>query len=150
MKGWNFADVTSSMTVAPLGYCTSNVLIMNKSKWNSLPKDLQDLINTVALENVDYYGYAWWYSDLQGMDYFTGQKGGKLIYPDKSTYPLWENPLQGMINKYISDAKAAGLPGEEYYAYVKERGKYYTDNHSAQKDAVIKFIEGNVLNINTK
>jgi len=149
MKGWNFADVTSTMTVAPLGYCTSNVLVMNKGKWNSLPKDLQDLINKVATENVDYYGYAWWYADQQGMDFFTG-KGGKMIYPDKATYPQWENPLQSMITKYIADAKAAGLPGDEYYNYVKERGKYYTDNHSAKKEDMVKFIETNVLNINTK
>jgi TRAP-type transport system periplasmic protein len=149
LKGWNFADVTSSMTMPPLAYCTANVLIMNKNKWNSLPKDLQDLITSVAKENVDYYGYAWWYSDLGGMD-FLAAKGSKMIYPDKSTYPLWETPLQGMINKYYADAKAAGLPGEEYYSFVKERGKYYTENHSAKKEDMIKFIESNVLNIDTK
>jgi TRAP-type C4-dicarboxylate transport system substrate-binding protein len=148
LKGWNFADVVSSMTMVPYGYCTANMLVMNKDKWASLPQDMQDLVNTVAAECVDYYGYSWWYSDIIGMDHLASM-GKEIIYPEKSTYPDWEAPLQGMINKYYDDAEAAGLPGEEYYNYVKERGQYYMDNHTAQKDEMMKFIEDNVLNIST-
>lgn len=44
LKGWRHAEVTQYITSTPFLYNTLFFVTMNKSKWESMPKDLQDKI----------------------------------------------------------------------------------------------------------
>jgi TRAP-type transport system periplasmic protein len=144
LKGWNFADVVRSVTILPVGYCTMNVAVMNKDKWNALPKDLQDVFMKVSADMPDKVGKAWWYSDLDAMDYFLG-KGGKVYSTVTADNDAWVAPTVTEIDKYIAQANAAGLPGADYVKYVKDRGAYWNANHTAQKDETIAWMKANML-----
>jgi TRAP-type C4-dicarboxylate transport system substrate-binding protein len=143
-KGWNLADVSRSITLLPFGYCTSNVGVMNLKKWNSLPKDIQEIILKVAGDMPDKAGKAWWYSDLEALDYFAS-KGGKVITPSAEDAKGWLEAVKPIIDDYIARANAAGLPGAEYVKYVQDRGKYWTENHTAQKDETMAWARKELL-----
>jgi TRAP-type C4-dicarboxylate transport system substrate-binding protein len=143
-KGWNLADVSRSITLLPFGYCTSNVGVMNLKKWNSLPKDIQEIILKVAEDMPDKAGKAWWYSDLEALDYFTS-KGGKVITLTAEDAKGWLEAVKPIIDDYVARANAAGFPGAEYVKYIQDRGKYWTEHHTAKKDETLAWAQKELL-----
>ena len=143
LQSWKFADFTKSITLPPFRFCTANVTVMNLDKWNSLPKDIQQLFTYVATQMPDVVGQAWWYSDLTGIDYFTG-KGGKVIEPPAQDQSLWADPLKPMITDYVNKANAAGLPGSDYIAYIQQRADYWNQNHTVTAQSCKTFFEQNL------
>jgi TRAP-type transport system periplasmic protein len=144
-KGWKLAEVSRSVTLLPFGYCTSNVGVMNLAKWNSLPKDIQDIITKIAATMPDVAGKAWWYSDLDATNFMNTQNV-KFITPATADAAAWTDPTKPIADDYVSRANAAGLPGADYLKYIADRAKYWTDNHSpATKDSTIAFVEKELL-----
>jgi TRAP-type C4-dicarboxylate transport system substrate-binding protein len=141
LTGFNFADVTSSITIPILRFTTSNITVMNLKKWNSLPKDIQDLFTKVAEEMPDAFGKAWWYSDIIAVDYFVKKKGGKLIDPPPQDYSLWADPLKTIADEYIARASAAGLPGKDYVKYLQEGSKNWGKRQTVDSKACIAWVE---------
>jgi TRAP-type transport system periplasmic protein len=143
-KGWKFAEISRSVTLLPFGYCTANIGVMNLKRWNSLPKDIQDIILKVAKDMPSVAGKAWWYSDIDAKK-FMDANGVKLIKPAAEDAAAWTEPTKPLVDDYIARANAAGLPGAEYIKYIAERAKYYSDNHTATEAETIAFVEKEIL-----
>lgn len=121
LKGFNFADVTSSITIPGQRFCTSGIAVMNLKKWNSLPQDIQYLFNEVSLDAVNAFGKMWYAADTIGYNHFL-ERGGKLIDIPSEDAQLWADPIKTIVDDYIKRANEAGLPGADYVEYLQTGG----------------------------
>ncbi len=131
LKGWKHAEVIKSTTdCRDVGYTTAMFVVMNKKKWDSLPEDVKRVFTEVSAEWVDMHGKAWDNLDTEGLD-FTRQRGNAIIdfAPEESR--KWVAAVEPIINRYISEVKAKGLPGDKAVAELKrliaEMSKKYAD-----------------------
>ncbi len=120
LKGWRQAEVINYTTRCNgIGYTTSMFVVMNLQKWNSLPKDLQDMMDSLSEEWVTVHGETWDKSDEEGLAY-TLEQGNKVVDLSPEENRLWEEKVAPIIEDYINTNKENGLPGAEAVTLVKE------------------------------
>jgi len=120
MKGWKFAEVTK-YTTRNYGsaYSLGFFVVMNKKKWESLPKDVQDVIEKVNEEWIDKTGKNWDFMDKEGEEYAL-TKGHKFLELSKEQDELWAKTVRPVLDDYVQDMKAKGLPGDEALKFCLE------------------------------
>jgi TRAP-type C4-dicarboxylate transport system substrate-binding protein len=120
LKGWKFAEVIKSTTQNfGSAYTLGFFVAMNKKKWDSLPKDVQQTIEQVNKEWIDKTGDGWDEFDKIGTE-FTLSKGNKIIPLSKEEDEKWAKTVSPVLNEYVEAMKAKGLPGEEALIFCKE------------------------------
>lgn len=113
LKGWRFAEVVKwSIDSAAVSYLTSMYVIMNKNKWNSLSKKDQEAIDKINEEFIEKQGKLWIELDKEGKDYAI-QKGVKFVKVSKEEEAKTTAKMKPILEKYVKDSKAKGLPGDE-------------------------------------
>jgi len=120
LKGWKFAEVTDYTT---LNYGSSYTIVffhvMNKKKWNSLPKDVQDTIDQIDKEWIEKQAKIWVDIDKEGKE-FAAAKGHKFIPLSKEEDERWAKLVQPILDEYVKTTKAKGLPGDEALKFCQE------------------------------
>jgi TRAP-type transport system periplasmic protein len=113
LQGWKWGEVIG-YTTQNFGsaYSTAMFVVMNKAKWASLPPDVQKVFEDVSKEWTDKQGRLWDEIDKEGGD-FAVQKGVKRIPLSKEEDARWAEKVRPLLDDYIKDMKAKGLPGEE-------------------------------------
>jgi TRAP-type transport system periplasmic protein len=111
LKGWKQGEVIKNTTnCSGIGYTTSMFVVMNKKKWDSLPKDIQKIISDVNKEWIDVHAKTWDSLDEEGKA-FTLSLGNKIIPLSKAENLRWKNAVAPVITEYVTAADAKGLPG---------------------------------------
>ncbi|HEY3276163.1 MAG TPA: TRAP transporter substrate-binding protein [Syntrophorhabdaceae bacterium] len=120
LQQWKLADWTK-FTTENYGsaYTTAGFCIMNKSKWASLPPDIQNIITQINAEWAEKTGQLWDQMDKDGRVYAQG-KGIKFIALTKEEDAKWASKVAPMIDDYVKSMKAKNLPGEEALGYCKD------------------------------
>ena len=120
LQQWKLADWTK-FTTENYGsaYTTAGFCIMNKSKWASLPPDIQNIITQINAEWAEKTGQLWDQMDKDGKVYAQG-KGIKFIALPKEEDARWASKVAPMIDDYIKSMKAKNLPGEEALSFCKD------------------------------
>ena len=137
LRGWKHADVVKYTCITPVSTSSCQYVVINKRKWASMPADIQKVFTEVAANFPDYHGYVWNYQDRIGFDYLLSLPGRELITVSKDQLPEWEAAVQPVIDKYIKEKTAMGLPAKEMLDYFHERVEYWsskkpTDEASAE------------------
>ena len=127
LKGWKQAEVIKATTLCTgIGYTAGFFVVMNKEKWDALPKDIQEIIRDVNKEWVAKYGEAWSKSDADGLA-FSKSLGNEIIELSPEESARWVKAVQPVIDDYVKDKTAKGLPAQEYVDFIqadiKERSK---------------------------
>ncbi|MBN1545622.1 MAG: TRAP transporter substrate-binding protein [Syntrophaceae bacterium] len=113
LKGWKQAEVIKSTTnCSEIGYTTSMFVVMNKQKWNALPKDIQKIITDVNREWIAVHGQAWDSTDEEGKA-FTLSLGNQIIPLSKAESLRWKKAVSPVITDFVKATNAKGLPGEK-------------------------------------
>jgi len=98
-------------------YCIAMVAggayIVNLKKWNSFPKDIQDIMQKVTDEWADVRAKAWQEADKKGLE-FSLKRGNQVISLSDAEGARWKKAVQPAIDKYVADMNAMGLPGKQY------------------------------------
>lgn len=120
LKGWKFADVIK-YTTNNLGsaYSLGFFVVMNKKKWESLPKDVQDTIEKVNEEWIEKSAKNWDVMDKEGKDHSLS-KGNKFIDLTKEEDARWAVAVRPVLDEYVQETKAKGLPGDEALKFCLE------------------------------
>lgn len=119
-KGWRLGEVTDYCAAAfDAAYTTSFFVVMNKDRWNSLPADVQDTIRKINAEWAVKHGKAWDDSDMEGIRSFLNS-GGEIIGIPEDEQERWKNAVAPIIDDYIKDKSAQGLPAKEIVAFIRE------------------------------
>lgn len=103
-------------------YSGVQMVAMNKAKWDSLPLDIQKIIEKINTEWIEKQGRMWDEEDKIGKD-FAVQKGIKIVKLSPEEDKRWAEKAQPMIDEYIKAMKEKGLPGEEVVKFYREKLK---------------------------
>jgi TRAP-type transport system periplasmic protein len=106
-------------------YSAAFVVAMNKKKFDSLPPDVQKIIDEMSQEYIDKYGKMWTQIDAEGKDWLI-KRGVEItsLSPEEEArwYATGAKPL---VEAYVKDMKEKRLPGEEAVKFVTESFKQY-------------------------
>jgi len=112
-KGWRWGEVSSASTQTfGAGYSTGFFVAMNKSKWNSLPPDIQKVFREVNKEWADKNGVAWDIHDKEAREWLVSQ-GKKIISLSAEENAKFAAAVRPMLDEYVEKMKRQGLPGKE-------------------------------------
>jgi TRAP-type C4-dicarboxylate transport system substrate-binding protein len=102
-------EVTKYITMSNL-YVQWFFVAMNKEKYNSLPKDLQKVIDECSgTVGTDIVGKAWNDADKVGFE-LGKKKGMELIYLTPDEQKRWEQQVGPLTNTWIKTMEAKGYP----------------------------------------
>lgn len=120
LKGWRFAEVVK-YTTENFGsaYTIAFFVAMNKKKWESLPKDVQNVIEQINKEWIEKTGQTWDQADKIGKEY-TLSKGNKVLSLSKDEDELWAKKVHPLLDDYVAAMKDKGLPGDQALAFCLE------------------------------
>ncbi len=112
-KGWKLGEVTRYCTADfTAAYTTSFFVVMNKDKWNSLPADVQKIIEQINREWAVKHGEAWDTSDAKGIVFFLNQ-GSEIIGLDAKEGERWKKAVAPIIEDYKANMNKKGFKGTE-------------------------------------
>jgi len=145
LKGWNQAEVVRYVTGCyDVGYTANMFVVMNKDTWDSLPGDVQRVFTEVCEEWAEKHARVWTYYDKAGIDYFLTFEGRELIELSPQEMTRWVEATRPLIDKYISEKTAMGLPAADYEAYLVERTSYWAEK-TPTEESCINWVEQELL-----
>ena len=120
IKGWKLADVLKTTIVYnAMSYTAPIFVTMNKDKWNSLPKDIQEIIEKVNEEWVEKQAKLWDVLNKESEE-FAVQKGIKIIKVSPEVQAQTAEKMKPVMADYVKSMKEKGLPGEEALKFCQE------------------------------
>lgn len=123
LEGWKLGEVIKSTTLNyGSAYTIAFFVVMNKERWNSLPPDIQKIIEQVNEEWIEKTGKSWDEIDTSGMQ-FTKKLGNQVIQLSKEEDERWVKAVQPVFDDYVKSMKEKGLPGQEALKFCLEELK---------------------------
>jgi len=109
MKDFKFAELCRYVTKIDVGVIPFAV-VMNMDKWNSLPKDVQEVMEELGPQQAVWTGV---YMDTHVKDSMAWSKKThniEVIELSKTEKAKWDKLLDPITGKWITAAKAKGFP----------------------------------------
>ena len=124
-EGFRFGDQLKYSTE---NYATSYsavfAIVMNKDKWNSLPPDIQKIIDTMSTEYIEKYAAMWDDIEISGKAYLV-KRGNKINTLSKEEEAKWVEKAQPIFDDYVKKMKEKSLPGDEALKFARDYLKPY-------------------------
>jgi TRAP-type C4-dicarboxylate transport system substrate-binding protein len=137
LKGWKQAEVVKFVTNCyKVGNTTDFFVVMNNAKWNSLPDNFKAIITKVSEEWIEKHAKVWSYYDKAGVDYFLTFPDRKVINLSDAESAKWTAAVGQLIDGFVKDKTAKGLPAADYKKYITERVKYLAAKAPSDKECV--------------
>jgi len=117
LQGWKWGEVVK-YTIENFGssYSTGMFVVMNKDKWNSLPPDIQKIIEQVNEEFIEKQGKTWDEIEKAGRNYTIG-RGNKIISLSQDEDRKWEKAVKPLLDEYKKNMQGKGLPGQDVLSF---------------------------------
>jgi TRAP-type C4-dicarboxylate transport system substrate-binding protein len=113
LEGFKWGEVVSSSTEDyGAAYTAGMFVIMNKQKWNTLPADIQAIVEQVSREWIEKQAKVWDEIDRSGVE-FVKKRSNKIIALSKEEDARWRAAVRPVLDTYVKGVKAKGLPGDE-------------------------------------
>ncbi len=120
LQGWKWGEVVKYTTQNyGASYSTGMFVVMNKKKWESLPPDIQKIIERVNQEWIVKQGKVWDEIDKEGAR-FTLKSGNKIIPLSRQEDLKWSKAVRPVLDEYVENMKQKGLPGAEVLKFYLE------------------------------
>ena len=124
MKSFKHTEVTKYVTLNGL-YVSTFYMVMNKDTWNSLPKDVQRIIDDYSVQYVDIAGGLWDKLSDEGLQ-FAKDQGLEIITLPPAELARWKAKVKPLLNDYVKRVKAKGLPGDVFLNEILTLNKKYS------------------------
>lgn len=109
-----------------VGFGQSQIFMaMNKKKYNSLPPDLQKVIDDFSGLHIGELQAKAWDNRVNDVFDIMKKNGTQVIVPTPAEVQLWREAAKPVADWWISDMKSKGLPGQEIYDMAVELAKKY-------------------------
>jgi TRAP-type C4-dicarboxylate transport system substrate-binding protein len=120
LKGWKFGEVCK-YTYENWGnsYANGFFLAMNKEKWNSLPKDVQQIIDTLNKEWFEKQAKLWSTIDDEGREWAI-KNGQKIVKAGPEEEAAMRERMKPLLAAYVASMKEKGLPGAEALKWCQD------------------------------
>jgi TRAP-type C4-dicarboxylate transport system substrate-binding protein len=120
LDGWKFAELVKYTTLNyGSSYSLAFFVTMNKQKWDSIPKDAQATIEKINHEWIERSAKVWDDIDKKGFD-VARAKGVTFLKLTPAEDQRWADAVKPVINEYLTNTRAKGLPGEEALRFCQE------------------------------
>jgi TRAP-type transport system periplasmic protein len=120
LKGWKYGDnIRGLQENRATSFAGLTVTVMNKQKWNSLPPDIQNIIDKINDEWAIKQGELWVELDKEGRE-FGVSKGMKIVNISNEEVNKSAEKMKPIFKDYVESMKAKGLPGEESLNFCVE------------------------------
>jgi len=126
-RGFKFYEVIKYVTdCREIGFGVFQYIFINKESWNKLQPEDQEALAAVALEYMELRDEMMDGDEMGAKELFLSQPGREWITLSSAEMEQFKEVRQVMIDEYISDMNAMGLPGADYIQYLEERIEYWT------------------------
>jgi TRAP-type C4-dicarboxylate transport system substrate-binding protein len=98
---------------------------MNKKVWNSLPPDIQKIIDKLSLEQPDRFGRAWDSADFAAASFLDRRSVKYVTLPREEEQRWYEKGAQPVFEDYLKRMKEKNLQGNEALKFVTDYLKPY-------------------------
>ena len=123
LKTWKWGEVVKFTTESwGSAYSTGFFVVMNKEKWNSLPKGVKLMIEQVNKEWIERQGKNWDDIDKAGRE-ATLAAGNKIITLSKEENMRWAEAVKPILDGYVKNMKEKGLPGDKALKFYRDELK---------------------------
>ncbi|MFD1708948.1 TRAP transporter substrate-binding protein [Siminovitchia sediminis] len=123
LKDLKLAESIKHVTDYPLTI-TSFVAVMNKDKWESLPEDVQKVIEDLSSEMSEFTGKYLDEHVRESMQWSEEEEGLSVV--SLTDQEKWDELLETVQNDAVERAEAQGLPAKEYRERLYELIEEYT------------------------
>lgn len=124
LKDMKYAEMVKNVTDYPT-FVISFAAVMKKDVWDSLPADVQSVIDGLGREMALWTG-EYLDNHVKGvMDWAQKEQGVKVISLSADEKAKWDEKLKSIQDKAVNDAEAKNLPGRKFMEKLIElRDKY--------------------------
>ena len=113
LKGWKFGEMCKQTYINPAAaYGNGFFFAMNKERWGSLPKDIQDIINKLNEEWFEKQARMWSAVDESTLEW-AKKTDHKFVYSSAEEEAEMKKRMKSILDDYVNRMKEKGLPGEE-------------------------------------
>lgn len=120
LKGWKQGEVIKYVVdTRAIGYTTAMYVVMNRSKWEKLPEDIQKIFDEVNHEWIIRQGKAWDDSDSEGTAFVTSL-GHQFVSLSEADQDGLVQAVKPILDEYAAAMDAKGLPGKAVLADIKD------------------------------
>ncbi len=136
LKGFKTGELIKHVTASwRIGSAYCFYVVMNKAKYNSLPKDVQKTIDDFSKSFIERWSVEWNNIDIEGKDVFLKQGGEIISIPDADS-PPWIKAVRPVIDEYRKDLTGKGSKAtdvDEWISFVNRRIQYWKGEEKAKK-----------------
>lgn len=118
LKDSKLAEMVGYATDYPLALNTF-IAVMNKDKWDSLPEDVQKVIEELNREMTDFTGEYLDNHVKESIDWSIENHGLEIVSLSNSEKETWDKLLQNMQEDYVQKLEKEGQPAKEYLTKMK-------------------------------
>lgn len=116
---FKYAESCKYWTDYPLFQVTF-LALMNKNVWNSLPPDVQKVIDDLGREISMFAGDYLDQHCKKSVDWAVKEHGLKAVTLSAQERARWDEKIKGLVDQAVKDAEAKGLPGKQYLQRLYE------------------------------
>jgi TRAP-type C4-dicarboxylate transport system substrate-binding protein len=122
MKDFKFAELCKYVTMTEAAVYPFAV-VMNMDAWNKLPKDVQKVMDDLAMEQCQWTGKYMDNHVDEAIAWSKETQNVEVIRLSKDERAEWDKLLAPITAKWIEDTKAKGLPAEAIVEYIRTFAK---------------------------
>ncbi|RJS61912.1 TRAP transporter substrate-binding protein [Bacillus sp. PK3_68] len=126
LKDSKLAEMVGYTTDYPLALNTF-IAVMNKDKWDSLPKDVQQVIDELNREMTDFTGEYLDHHVQESLKWSKENHDHKIVQLSASEKAAWDKQLKDMQIKYVRKTEKEGQPANEYFSKMEELIKKHNE-----------------------
>ncbi|MBW1802538.1 MAG: TRAP transporter substrate-binding protein [Deltaproteobacteria bacterium] len=130
---WKLHEVTKYITVGDF-YVQWFWTVMNQKKFNSLPKDIQKIIDECSgAAGADLHGKEWDAADKAGFE-FAKQKGMEFINLSPEEMARWERACAPITERWITRMAGKGYPAKRFLNEARRLINKYNKEFGSWRD----------------
>jgi TRAP-type C4-dicarboxylate transport system substrate-binding protein len=111
MKDFKFAEICKYVTMTDAVIYPFSV-VMNLDKWNSLPKDVQKVMEDMAREHSEWIGNYMDAHIIESVEWSTKTQGVEVISLSAAEKAKWDKLLDPILTDWIAGANKKGYPAD--------------------------------------
>jgi TRAP-type C4-dicarboxylate transport system substrate-binding protein len=104
-------------------------VVMNQAKWNSLPKDVQKVMDDLSKEQSEWTGKYMDGHVNKSIDWSKKNYNIEIYELPKKEMARWDELLEPITDKWIKDAEAKGVPAKKIVKDIKKLNKKYSKKY---------------------
>lgn len=113
IKEFKLAEMVKHVTEYPMNVLTFAV-VMNKAKWDSLPKNVQDAIDGISRDLAVFAGDLYDERAAEAIEWAKSEHGVEFHKLSDDEAAKWSQATAPLVDQWVKKQEAAGLPAQDF------------------------------------